>query len=165
MTQLSLGKIPFHWSFLYIIFLCKVEHFVSFFNGESLNHLVDFSWSWFLDCIVYIPLIVVLWDKCLVIVSLSRSRGAIIKILIIEVFIVLWSMIRTFLGDTWFLASETESFLEEIVSFFKSQRIEVHSDGVDIHSVWIVSGFGLIIVSSLVSWSRGISSTIDLLES
>ena len=89
----------------------------------------------------------------------------IIKILIIEVFIVLWSMIQAFSGDTWFLASETESFLEEVVSFFKSHCVEVHSDGVDIHSVQVISGFGLIVVSSLVGWSRGISSAIDLLES
>ena len=130
-----------------------------------MNHLVDFSWSWFLDRIVYIPLIVVAWDKCSIVILLSRGRGAIIKILIIEVFIVLWPMIWAFSSDTWFLASETESFLEEIVSFFKSQCIEVHGKGIDIHSIWVISEFGLIVISSLIGWSRGISSSIDLSES
>ena len=128
-----------------------------------MNHLVDFSWSWFLDRIMYIPLIVVAWDKCSVVVSLSR--GMIIKISIIEVFIVLWSMIETFSSDTWFLAFEAESFLEEIVSFFKGQRVDIGSDSIDIHSIWIILGSGLIVISSLISWSRSISSSIDLSES
>ena len=42
-----------------------------------------------------------------------------IKVSIVEVSIVLWSMIGTFLSDTWFLAFKAKSFLEEIVSFFK----------------------------------------------
>ena len=163
-TQLSLGKILFLWSFLFIISFCKVKHFVSFFGGESLNHLVDFSWPWFLDRVMYISnLIVVAWNKCSVVVSLSR--GAIIKILIIKVFIVLWSMVWAFLSDTWFLAFEAESFLEEIVSFFKGQHVDIGGDGIDIHSVWIISDFRLIIISSLISWSRCISSSIDLSES
>ena len=162
-TQLSLGKIPFLRSFLFIISFHKVKHFISFFGGESLNYLVDFSWSWFLDRIIYIPLIVVSWNKCSVVVSLSR--GTIIKILIIEVFIVLWSVVWAFSSDTWFLAFEAKSFLEEIISFFKSQCVNIGGDGIDIHSIWIVSGSGLIIISSLISWSRCISSSIDLLES
>ena len=107
-------------------------------------------------------LIVVAWNKYSVVVSLSR--GAIIKISIIKVFIVLWSMIWAFSSDTWFLAFEAESFLEEIISFFKGQRIDISSDGVDIHSIWIVSDFRLIVVSSLIGWSRRISPSIDLSE-
>ena len=114
---------------------------------------------------MYIPLIVVARNKCSVVVSLSRGRGAIIKISIIEVFIVPWSMIWAFSSDTWFLAFEAKSFLVKVVSFFDSQRVKVHSEGVDVHSVWIVSGSRLVILSSLIGWSRGISSTIDLSES
>ena len=151
LTQLSLGKIPFLWSFLFIISFCKVEHFISFFSGESLNHLVDFLWSWFLDRIVYISeLIVVAWNKCSVVVSLSRGT---IKVLIVKISIILWSMVGTFSSDTWFLAFEAKSFLEEIISLFKSQRINISSDGIDIHSIWIISGSGLIVVSSLIGWS------------
>ena len=130
-----------------------------------MNHLVDFSWSWFLDRIVYVPLIIVAWNKCSVVVSLSRGRGTIIKISIIEVFIVLWSMVWAFSSDTWFLAFEAKSFLVEVVLFFNSQRVKVHSDGVDIHSIWIISGSRLVGFSSLISWSRGISSSVDLSES
>ena len=108
-------------------------------------------------------LIVVAWNKCSVVVSLSR--GAIIKILIIEVFIVLWSMVGTFSSDTWFLAFKAKSFLEEIVLFFKGQCIDIGSDGVYIYSIWVVSWFGLIVVSSLIGWSRCISPSIDLSES
>ena len=166
MTQLSFGKILFLQSFLFIISFCKVEHFVSFFGGESLNHLVDFSWSWFLDRIMYISeLIVIAWNKCLVVISLSRGRSTIIKISIIEVFIVLWSMVWAFSSDTWFLAFKAESFLKEIVSFFKSQRINIGGDSINVHSVWIILGSGLIIVSSLISQSGGISLSIDLSES
>ena len=130
-----------------------------------MNHLVDFSWSWFLDHIVYIPLVVVSWDKCSIVISLRRGRSTIIKISIIEVFIVPWSVVGTFSSDTWFLAFEAKSFLVKVVSFFYGQRIEVHSDGVNIHSVWVISGSRLVGFSSLISWSRGISSTIDLSES
>ena len=159
-----LRKIPFFRSFLFITSFCNIEHLFSFFDGESLNHLVDFSWSWFLDRIVYISeLVVVSWNKCSVVISLSR--GAIIKILIIEVFIVLWSMIWAFSSNTWFLAFEAKSFLEEIISFFEGQCIDFSSDGINVHSVWVILGSGLIIVSSLISWSRGISSSIDLSES
>ena len=160
-TQLSLGKIPFLWSFLFIISFCKVKHFVSFFGGESLNHLVDFSWSWFLDCIVYISeLVVVAWNKCSVVISLSRGM---VKVSIVS--IILWSVVWTFSSDTQFLAFEAKSLFEEIVLFFKGQRIDISSDGVDIHSIWIILGSGLIIVSSLISWSRCISSSVDLSES
>ena len=129
-----------------------------------MNHLVDFSWSRFLDRIVYIPLVVVSWDKSSVVVSLRRGRGA-IKVSIAEVPIVSWSVIWTFLSDAWFLAFEAKSFLVKVVSFFHSQRVKVHSDGVDVHSVRVISGSRLVGFSSLISWSRGISSTIDLSES
>ena len=163
MTQLSLGKIPFLWSFLFIISFYKVEHFISFFGGKSLNHLVDFSWSWFLDHIMYIlELIVVAWNKCSVVISLSRG---VIKIPIVEISVILWSMVGTLSGNTWFLAFEAKSFLEEIISFFKSQCINISSDSINIHSVWIISGSGLIVVSSLIGWSRCISSSVDLSES
>ena len=130
-----------------------------------MNHLVDLSWSWFLDRIMYIPLIAVVQNKCSVVISLSRGRGAIIKISIIEVFIVPWSMVRAFSSDTWFLAFEAKPFLVIVISFFHSQRVKVHSDGVDIHGVRVISGSRLVGFSSLISWSRGISSTIDLSES
>ena len=148
-TQLSLGKIPFFQSFLFIIPFCNVEHLFSFFDGESLNHLVDFSGSWFLDHIMYILelIVVVLWNKYLVVVLLSRG---VVKIPIVEVSIILWSMVWTFSSDAWFLAFEAESFLEEVVSFFESHCIDISGDGIDIHSVWIVLGSRLIVVSSLI---------------
>ena len=127
-----------------------------------MNHLVDFSWSWFLDRIVYISLVVVAQNKCSVVVSLSRGT---IEVSIVEVSIILWSMIGTFSSDTWFLAFEAKSFLVKVVSFFHSQHVEVHSDGVDVHSVRVISGSRLVGFSSLISWSRGISSSIDLSES
>ena len=164
MTQLSLGKIPFLRSFLFITSFCNIEHLFSFFNGESLNHLVDFSWSWFLDRVVYISeWIVVVWNKCSVVVSLSR--GTIIKISIVEVSVVLWSVIWTIVSEPWFLAFEAESFPEEIISFFKGHHIDSGGDGVDVHSVSIISGFGLIVVSLLIGWSRCISSSVDLSKS
>ena len=129
-----------------------------------MNHLVDFSWSWFLDHIMHIPLVVVSWDKSSVIVSLRRGRCA-VEVPIVEVPVVSWSVIRTFSSNAWFLAFEAKSFLVKVISFFHSQRVEIHSDGVDIHSVWVVSGSRLVGFSSLISWSRGISSTVDLLES
>ena len=131
-TQLSLGKIPFFWSFLFITSFCNIKHLFSFFNGESLNHLVEFSWSWFLDHVVYIlEWAVVAWNKCSVVISLSRGM---VKILVVEVSIVLWSMIWTIVSKSWFLAFEAESFPEEIISFFKGHRID-SGDGINIHSI------------------------------
>ena len=129
-----------------------------------MNHLVDFSWSWFLDSVVYVPLVVVSWDKSSIVVSLRRGRGP-IKVSIVEVPIVSWSMIRTFSSDAWLLAFEAKSFLVKVVSFFHSQRVKIHGDGVDIHSIRVVSGSRLVGFSSLINWSRGISSSVDLSES
>ena len=163
-TQLSLGKIPFFWSFLFITSFCNVEHLFSFFDGESLNHFVDFSWSWFLDCVMYISeWIVVAWNKCSVVVSLSR--GVIIKVSIVEVSVVLWSVIWAIMSEPWFLAFEAESFPEEIVLFFKGHHIDSGGDNIDVHSIWIILGFRLIVVSSLVGWSGRIPSSIGLSKS
>ena len=128
-----------------------------------MNHLIDFSWSWFLDRIVYVPLVVVSWDKSSIVVSLRRGRCA-VKVSVVEIPIVSRSMIRTFSSDAWFLAFEAKSFLVKVISFFHSQRIKVHSDGVDIHSVRVISGSRLVGFSSLIGWSRGISSSVDLSE-
>ena len=81
----------------------------------------------------------------------------------IEVFIVLWSMVWAVTSNPWFLAFEAESFPEEIILFFKGHRID-SGDGVDIHGVWIVSWF-LIVVSSLIGWSRHISLSVNLSKS
>ena len=88
-----------------------------------------------------------------------------VKVSIVEVSIILWSMVWTFSGDTWFLAFEAESFLEEIISFFKGHCIDSGGDGIDIHSVWVILGSRLIVVSSLIGWSSCISLSIDLSES
>ena len=106
--------------------------------------------------------VVVAWNKCSVVVSLSRGM---IKVSIVEVSIVLWSVVGAITSDPWFPAFEAESFLEEIVLFFEGHCIDIGGDGINVHSVWIVLGSGLIVVSSLIGWSRGISSSIDLLES
>ena len=87
-----------------------------------------------------------------------------IKVSIIEVSIVPWSMIRAFSSDTWFLAFEAKSFLVKVISFFYSQRVKIYSDSVDVQSIRVVSGSRLVGFSSLISWSRGISSSIDLSE-
>ena len=102
---------------------------------------------------------------CPALVVVSLSRGTIIKISIIKVFIVLWSMIGAITSKSWFLAFEAESSLEKIVSFFQGHRVDSGGDGVNVHSVWIISGFRLIVVSSLISWSRHISSSIGLSKS
>ena len=85
-----------------------------------------------------------------------------IKISIVEVSIVLWFMVWTFMSKSWLLAFEAKSFSEEIVLFFKGHRIDNGGDGIDVHSVWVVLGSRLVVVSSLIGWSRCISSSIDL---
>ena len=59
------------------------------------------------------------------------------------------------------IAVEAESFLQVLSSFFVGHCIDGGGHAVNVHSVGIVSLLGLII-SSLISWSRGISSSVDL---
>ena len=156
MTQLSLGKILLIRSFLFLIGFCYRKHLISFFNGEGVNHLVDFLWPWFLDRVHVSEWIVVPRGKRLVVGS--RSKSAIV-VSLVEVSIVGISSVLLRLGtvvrDMSGLSTiEAESFLQVLASFFVAHRIESRGDNIDIHGVWIVSGLIVpLIVASLISWS------------
>ena len=154
-TQLSLGKILLIWSFLFFISFCYRKHLISFFNGEGVNHLVDFLWPWFLDRVRVSEWIVVPRSKCLIVGS--RGKSAIIVSLIGGVVVGISSVLRlgTVMRDmSRLFAVEAESFLQVLTSFFVTHCVESHGDDIDIHGVWIISGLVIpLIVSSLISWS------------
>ena len=154
MTQLSLGKILLI-RFLFFISFCYHKHLISFFNGEGANHLVDFLWPWFLDCVHVSEWIVVPQSKHLIVGS--QSKGAIVISLIEGTVVGISSVLRlgTVVRDvSGLFAIKAESFLQVVASFFVTHRIESRGDDIYIHSIWIISRLVVpLIVSSLICWS------------
>ena len=155
MTQLSLGKILFKWSFLSFICFCYLKHLISFFDGEGTDHLVDLLWSWFLGRVRVLEWIVVPWDKHLIVGMWSKGAivVSLIKGTVVGISIILWfgTVARDMPG---LFAIEAESFLQVLASFFIAHRVDGCGDDIDVHGIQIISGLIIpLVVSLLVCWS------------
>ena len=118
----------------------------------------------FLVCVICISewiVVVVAWHKCAAVISWCIGPVVLTSALIMSV---VFLGVRTISRDvSWLVAVVAESFPKVLSSFFVSHCIDGGGHTVNVHSVGIVSLLRLV-VSSLVSWSRGISSSINLLE-
>ena len=116
----------------------------------------------FLVCVICISewiVVVVAWHKCAAVISWCIGPVVLTSALIMSV---VFLGVRTISRDvSWLVAVVAESFPKVLSSFFVGHCIDGGGHAVNVHSVGIVSLLGLII-SSLISWSRGISSSVDL---